>query len=700
MDADTLKNAATSAVKKAASRASQRMEAPLSRFFIDVAGLGESAFSVEHFHSHDLGLSSLGEFEVNVLVRAPVDLDTLAGAPARLRLVGVGGTESVLALQVRAVQELPASPEGARLGLQLVSPLYALACRRHNRVFLNRTLEEIIQQVMTDAEFSADSLDICFKQPQPARAMVVQYEESDMDFLSRLLARDGAFYTVKPGAQGAAFLFYDDSRDLAEALGGARLDFHPESGQAAGGERVFQLSRKVSWMSAGVSLSDYNPQAPDRPPLGEAQCRGGQGHLQHWGPQVEDSDQACQLATIRAQALDVQRHTLTARADSAQLLPGMALTLTNHPEHSGDWLVVAAAIQGDQRAGHAFGQNSDRPGLLSKLTLIPLEMPYRCAAAWQRKPVHGSFSARVEGDGGDYAYLDDQGRYRIRLPFDGGDSPEGEATPPVRMMQPYGGPNSGMHLPLHAGTEVLLSCVNGDIDRPVILGAISNPQTPTPVTASNASQHILRTRGGNELLMEDRAGEERIELFTADRKNRLSLDAHDSGHQVTLESVEGDMAVRAGGHMTTEVGASQTETVGEDKTVTVTENLRLMTEEGEIEIQAGTDLSFKAEDNFSLWSEAQNVTVRSAQDLMLESQADFSLSSEEGSLSLIADGGDLEIEGQGAVTIKGMGNAPIRIGQSGGTIEITPSGDVIIQAANIELSGNSIKVDGQQIGGN
>ncbi|WP_111655407.1 type VI secretion system Vgr family protein [Isoalcanivorax indicus] len=700
MDADTLKNAATSAVKKAASRASQRMDAPLSRFFVDVAGMGESAFSVENFRSQDVALSCLGEFEVNVLVRAPVGLDALVGAPARLRLVGSGGTESVLALQVRAVQELPASPEGARLGLQLVSPLYALACRRHNRVFLNRTLEEIIQQVMTDAEFSADSLDICFKQPQPARAMVVQYEESDMDFLSRLLARDGAFYTVKPGAQGAAFLFYDDSRDLADTLGGARLDFHPESGQAAGGERVFQLSRKVSWMSAGVSLSDYNPQAPDRPPLGEAQCRGGQGHLQHWGPQAEDSDQACQLATIRAQALDVQRHTLTARADSAQLLPGMALTLTNHPEHNGDWLVVAAAIQGDQRAGHAFGQNSDRPGLLSELTLIPLEMPYRCAAAWQRKPVHGSFSARVEGDGGDYAYLDDQGRYRIRLPFDGGDSPEGEATPPVRMMQPYGGPNSGMHLPLHAGTEVLLSCVNGDIDRPVILGAISNPQTPTPVTASNASQHILRTRGGNELLMEDRAGEERIELFTADRKNRLSLDASDSGHQVTLETLEGDMEILAGGHMTVEVGASQNETVGETKTVTVTEDLKLMTREGIIELQAGADLFFKSTDSLRLTAEQGDIDVHAGENLIARSDGDTSVEVPNGDARVLVDRGDFSAEVNGALTLRGGGNAPMRFSQGGGSIEISPSGDIVIDGAVVDISGNTIKVDGQQIGGN
>lgn len=676
------------------------IEAPKCRFFIDVAGLGEEALAVECFASEALALSSLSRMQVDVLTRINPSLESLPGEPATLRVEGAGGQQQHFPFMVEAVEELSASPEGPRLRLHLVSPLFPLELNRHNRVFLNKTVQQIVEQVMNEAGFNADSITIDFKQAQPARAMTVQYEESDLTFLERLLARDGGFYTVAHGDSGAQIFFRDDSAALQDALGSGVLEYHPMSGQPGDSERVFQLARTLHWRSGTFNVQDHNPDTPDSAPRGYAEGLGGRGDQHYWGVNALDTEQSSALARVRSEVEDVQRQTVTARADSGQFVPGMKLILSGHPQHDGEWLVAAVNIRGDQRVGHAFGQNSDQPGLQSDLTLVPVSIPWRSAALWQRPPVHGTFSAVVEGDGSDYAYLDDQGRYRIRYPFDLGDAPKGEASPPVRLMQPYGGPDSGMHLPLHGGTEVMLSCVNGDIDRPVILGALSNPATPGPVTAANPSQHILRTRGGNELLMEDRAGEERIELFTVDRQNRLSLDAKSGAHQATLESLEGDMTLRAGGNMTTEVGASQTLQVGEDQTVTVARNFKLMTQEGEVELQAGTDLLFKAGDNLRMATDTGGMALQAGQDLIAKTEGSYSLEVVSGDASMIVDNGKLGMDVQGAITLRGAGSAPIRLSQGGGTIEITPAGDLIIDGSNVEISGGSIKVDGQMVGSN
>lgn len=698
---DSLKGSVMQQLEQVAGGTMQRLlDAPKCRFFIDVAGMGEEALAVECFVSEDLALSSLGRIQVDVLTRITPPLASWPGEPATLRVEGSGGQAQHFAMMVEAVEELGASPEGPRLRLHLVSPLFPLALNRHNRVFLNKTLQEIIEQVMDEAGFNADSVTIKFGEAQPARAMTVQYEETDLAFLERLLARDGAFYAVAHGDSGAHIIFRDDSVALQEMMGSAVLDYHPMSGQPGHSERVFQLSRTLHWRSGTFNVQDHNPDTPDNAPRGYAEGLGGRGDQHYWGVNALDAEQSNALARVRSEVEDVQRQTVIARADSGQFVPGMKLILSGHPQHDGEWLVAAVAIQGDQRVGHAFGQNSDQPGLLSELTLVPVSIPWRSAAAWQRPPVHGTFSAVVEGDGSDYAYLDDQGRYRIRYPFDLSDAPKGEASPPVRLMQPYGGPDSGMHLPLHGGTEVMLSCVNGDIDRPVILGALSNPATPGPVTASNPSQHILRTRGGNELLMEDRAGEERIELFTRDRNNRLSLDAKAEANQVTLESAEGDMTLRAGGNMTTEVGGAQTLQVGEDQTVTVTRDLKLMTQEGEIELQAGTDLLFKAGESLRMATGDGNMTLQAGKDLIAKTEGSYSLEVVSGDASMIVDNGKLGMDVQGAITLRGAGSAPIRLSQGGGTIEITQSGDLIIDGSNVEISGSSIKVDGQMVGSN
>ena len=71
------------------------------------------------------------------------------------------------------------------------------------------------------------------------------------------------------------------------------------------------------------------------------------------------------------------------------------------------------------------------------------------------------------------------------------------------MTQASSGPDYGMHLPLHIGCEVALIHVDGDPDRPVILGAVPNADTMSPVTQTEATKSRIRTRSGILIEMED-----------------------------------------------------------------------------------------------------------------------------------------------------------------------------------------------------
>jgi hypothetical protein len=113
---------------------------------------------------------------------------------------------------------------------------------------------------------------------------------------------------------------------------------------------------------------------------------------------------------------------------------------------------------------------------------------------------------------GPYAELDADGRYRVRFLFDAGDAGDGQASRLCRMAQPHGGGGYGMHFPLRSGVEVILTFVEGDPDRPIILGVVPNPQTPSPVTGGNGTRNIIRTGGGNEINIDDTAGAERIKI--------------------------------------------------------------------------------------------------------------------------------------------------------------------------------------------
>jgi type VI secretion system secreted protein VgrG len=71
------------------------------------------------------------------------------------------------------------------------------------------------------------------------------------------------------------------------------------------------------------------------------------------------------------------------------------------------------------------------------------------------------------------------------------------------MVQNHSGPNYGTHLPLKAGIEVLLVFVEGDPDRPLIVGSTHNPVTPSPVTVKNPLMHRIKTAAGILIEMKD-----------------------------------------------------------------------------------------------------------------------------------------------------------------------------------------------------
>jgi len=98
------------------------------------------------------------------------------------------------------------------------------------------------------------------------------------------------------------------------------------------------------------------------------------------------------------------------------------------------------------------------------------------------------------------------------------------------MSQPYAGANYGMHFPLHKGTEVLLTFVDGDPDRPIIQGSVPNPDTMSPVTGGNQTSSVIRTGGGNQVRIEDSAGGQQIHLSSPTQGSVISLGAPNEGN--------------------------------------------------------------------------------------------------------------------------------------------------------------------------
>lgn len=689
----TLQNIANLALNHAAN---------VSHFGFRIRSVPNDTFTVASFTGENHGLSQDFCFTLSLTAHAELKASTVTGNPATLEIRWGGSTLYLHGIVEHFHRE---NDTPAAMGYKAIfrSPLSTLKQNTNNRIFLNRTFPQILDEVLRAAGFAKDDFVIDLAETYPEREFVVQYAENDYDFLSRLLARAGIFFTFESDKDKTRPLFCDQSGKRPALPGIGELRYQPQSGTARTIETIYALNAQARVIPGRVRVTDYNYRTPEVTLEAHADSTMGatSGEQGVYGDHFKTLEEGRQIATIRQQALDAQRVVYVGESDCRGILPGYLLRIVNHPQDdlNDNYLVVEVSHSADQGAALDFGKESKGPTYANIVRLIKAETPFRPPIP-EKPPFVGSFTARVETTGSEYAHLDERGRYKIRLDFDRGEAPQGEASHPIRLIQPYGGDNYGIHFPLRAGTEVAVSFVNGDPDRPVLNGSLSNPQTPSVVTSDNPTQNIIRTASGNELLMEDRKGQEKIEIFTDGRKNILSLDANEDGHKVRLATEEGEMEIKACKTMLIESGDTQTVQSGNDHIVTVENSQRLMTRNKEIAFQAATDFRLKAGDNVLFKAEKQNIEMTAGKDMVVDVARALTVEVRNSDMELLVNSGNLHFKTARDTSFIGRGGGNITLTQARGTLQITSKGDVALQAGKIDIQGNSIKLKAGRISEN
>ncbi|MCU7843215.1 MAG: type VI secretion system tip protein VgrG [Candidatus Thiodiazotropha sp. (ex Monitilora ramsayi)] len=683
-----------------------QLSANRSRFFFKAQGFDTSAFRVKQFECHNHDLSDDYRFELVVSSLQSIDPKLLTHAEGSLTLiwdkapVTVNGT-------ISEASRIGRTLDAFEYEIVLTSPLNRLKLNRQSRVFLKKSVIEIVTELLTGADIPQSAFTFKTRHDYPRRAYVVQFEESDYAFLNQQLAHWGLFYYFKQLEDKTRLIIADHVAEMPQLAGTGALRYQLQTGETRDEETVYNFKARACLQTAEIKLKEYNYRTPaDALETAHKSDNdvSGWGSDYRYGENYKTLEEGEWIAQVRLQTLDWQRQTFIAESDCCGLAPGHRFSLTHHPDPklNGDYLVVKIEHHADQSAGDANTGDSEGSHYRNKLLLIRAGVPYRhpLDEALARPPMHTYFTGQVETTGGDYAHIDEQGRYRVRLPFDHSDTTKAEASHPVRMMQPYTGNKYGFHFPLHAGTEVTLACVNGDLDRPVIHGALPNTETPSPVTTNNPTQNILRTWGENELLMEDRKGEERIELFTRDRQNILTLDARDDQHLVRLASELGEMKVEAKRTLLLQSGDTHTVESGNDHVIFVENNQRMMTKNKDIQLEAATDIKFTAKQNVHVAAEAQDFSVDAEKDFVLRAGQNASFEIAEQNFDIQVVSGDFLLQAAKAITFKGQGGGVIHIGQGSGSIEIDTNGELNIAGPTVNIIGGTINIKGGNVANN
>jgi len=522
---------------------------------------------------------------------APDELSRILESPATIVFVE---REHELNRFSGIISELSARPDvehtQVALDLELVPRLWLLRQQRGSEIFLGRSVPEVVSdKLIANGLVPGRDFSFALREDYAIREFIAQYEETDLDFIDRLCEHAGIIRMFEQRDGAEAIVFTDQQRLFRDVQRSGIKVRHRADHPAA-----WSVQTKLQRLPRELQAHDYNYRTPrlglrETEPSRRPVANGG---WTEFGGHAKTVAETKREATVRAEEWGARQHVVEAHSSEASLRAGGVVHLTDALLSQQDLVMtrVDFVFEGDRGGGQQHGW-------LNRISAIPQGTPFRPARVTPVPRVPGLMNAVVDGEiRGDYAELDDHGRYHLRMAYDRSGRTDLGATHPVRMMQPHAGAHYGMHFPLRPGTEVLVGFVNADPDRPVIVGTAPNPVTTSPVVQLNQTQNVLRTGSNNEMVIEDLKGIERIRLHTPYKTTTLQLGSVEEPEEGVFVTTEANVSTAARGSHN--VMTERHTTVAESSTAMLGKSAVILA--GMIGVTAGSERGFDKPSSLSL----------------------------------------------------------------------------------------------------
>lgn len=395
-------------------------------------------------------------------------------------------------------------------------------------IFLEMNVQELIEKKLKGVGLRpGDDVEFRLSKKYPKREFVVQYQETDHNFIARQAEHYGITYFFEHGARDK-IVFTDTNEVLKPIAGGGTAPWQAQNVNEMGGLRVYALESETRALPGKYVVRDYNYRTPGQDLKASATVlEGAAGEVVEYGTHFKTPEEGQRFAKVRAEELLATRWTFTGKSNVPTLAAGETFTIEEHPR--GDVALLLTRVDHFARQAVLGMPLEMAQPYENNFTAIPKEVTFRPQRRAPKPIVPGVVTGIVDtATKSNYADVDDEGRYRVKFMYDTAQRGEAQASRPVRMAQPHSGPGYGMHFPLRGGIEVLLTCVNGDPDRPVIMGTVPNPATASPVAKGNAARNIIRTGGGNEMNFDDTEGSHRLKISIPHSDTTFQLGAPNS----------------------------------------------------------------------------------------------------------------------------------------------------------------------------
>lgn len=523
-------------------------DANKARYFFNPAAYSEEKLKVADFTGREK-ISQAYQFELTLVSEDPeIAFEEVVDEQATFTMMRRDESFPVHGI-VSDFQQRGFTADLHQYRATLVPRLWRLSLTHQSRIFQDMTVEDIVRQVLQESGLTSQDMRFSLDESYREREYCAQYQETDLNFVSRLLEHEGIqfFFEQKEGQE--IVVFTDHGREHTEIEGESTVRYKKPGVAPEEPETVREFVYRQQVVTGKVKVKDYDYEKPSTMEA-ESQINDEMPGMHYeYGPHFEEQSEGDRLARVRNEEIECQRKEVDGNSICLRFRAGQEFALDQHyrDELNQTYLLTEIRHVGSQRAGMGLPeQTEEEVDYRNEFKCAPASVQYRPPRVTPVPQVPGVMTAEVDGSG-DYAYLDGQGRYRAEMHFDQRDKSPGTATHPLRMKQPYSGKGeAGFHKPSHPGTEMVWACENGDPDRPMALGTAPNPNNESPVTNANNSQHIFQTTSDNKLIVEDQKSNERISLFSPYENSLVTIGSGMAKNEGITASTKGGVGVGAG----------------------------------------------------------------------------------------------------------------------------------------------------------
>ncbi len=627
-----------------------------------------------------------------------IEFDSALGARCVIEIVRGPRTRRLCGV-ARRVERLDSWGGFRRARLVIVPAMWALSRRSDSRIFQDLDTVEIVKAVLDEAGLDAPTVET--RREYPKREYCVQYRETDLAFITRLLEEEGiVLYFRHDGDAEVAVLTDAASYALCPTIDRRAVPFSPPQSELSPVEVVQRLDFARELRSTGFTGRDYDFTRPLASlDMTRSQPRGDQGERPRYeyparftpgpydeGAKVYGAHDGGRRVEVRHGEEQCAEGVAAGEGNVTGFMPGRVFQLLGHEHGDLDRRYLITSVSHHLRAPEALltaGESARRAEGVDRyrneFRCIPADVPFLPSRKTPRPMVLAAQTAVVTGKGDEEIHVDAHGRIKVQFHWDRKGHHDDKSSCWIRVSQNWAGGGWGFMFVPRVGMEVVVTFLEGDPDRPLITGCVYNgvnrPPYELPAEKTKSTIKSTSSPGGNgfnELRFEDLKGSE--EIYIHAQKDLNETINHD--HGVTVGNNQ-SIYIKGHQYLTIEGDGEKPKGMqGPGHGVKVT---------GEYNIDASGDVGISSKGKIKLIATG---------DIRLESEASVFVKSTAG---INLDSKTIKINGKTKVSIGS--DTEILLHSGGSSISITPGGVEIKSGGSVKLDGANLTLSGSASAG-